>query len=110
MKITLRDIQERWSWDEIPVPATAARIRLAIKQTRNSYGITAQCKPYIHPRKGMTVQLCCSRYREETGVIVDVMKPLYKGGDPEVCIKTDRGRIIYLFQTALHGYSVIALG
>ena len=94
-----RSVRRRWKWDS--VKATPHAIRMAVRRTGNCYGITLHGKPYIDPILGMLV----TTSRGQDGIIVEVRKPLVRGGDPEVKIKHGDGHS-YLFQTALNGYIV----
>lgn len=75
---------------------------LAVKRTGNLYGITLGGSRYVAPAAGMRVTLD----RTKSGLILEVLKPLRPGGDPETKIQLDSGETIYRFQTALSGYSV----
>jgi hypothetical protein len=94
-----RLVRRRWKWDN--VKATPQAIRLAVQRTGNCYGITLHGKPYIDPKLGMSVTTSGG----QNGIIVEVRKPMARGGDPEVKIKHGNGHS-YLFQTALNGYTV----
>lgn len=98
-RLPLAEIRCRWAWDGLG-RATSAQIALAVRRTRNPYGITVRAVPYIKPRVGMLVA-----YHGERGRIMSLR---LTGGDPEARILLDSGRTVYLFQTALRGYSVIA--
>jgi len=98
MSITFKQIADRWKWDG--VCATRRRIRLAVKVTGNPYGITCGGVPYVRPKVGMRVKVSPS----VLGTIVAV-KPSRR--DPQTVIDTDDGRRVYLYQTALYGYSVL---
>lgn len=90
------------------LPATNARIDLAIRRTGNHYGLTSAGVPYIAPEVGMRARISCGRCcRWEEAEIMEVGKPhCSKHGDPECKLITPCGRRIYLFQTAMNGYSV----
>lgn len=60
--------------------------------------------PYVQPKVGMRV----ITNRNDKGVIVEIRKPLVRGGDPSVKIALDKGSHAYLFQTALNGYEFAA--
>jgi len=96
-------IRARWQLDPMPVKATRANIKLAVRRTRNSFGITCQGRPYVDPFVGMSVESS----RGEAGTILAVRKPMQRNGDPEVQIRTATGRTIYLFQTAINGYTAL---
>ena len=89
-------------WDKGYAKATRENILLALRRTRNSYGITLQGMPYVQPVVGMMAKT----YRGEVGNIAEVRKPLVRGGDPEVRIQITPGRCAYLFQTAINGYTL----
>lgn len=102
VKLSEAKIRARWQWDKtLPVKATRANIRLAILRTRNPYGITTHGVPYIAPVVGMAIKLTSG----ETGVISALRPPLSRGGDPECQIRTLSGRTVYLFQTAINGFT-----
>lgn len=102
--MNLAEIQQRWSWDE-GIAATPTNIKLAIERTGNSYGITVAGKPYIDPVVGMRVHARLWHRPEGDGTIIELRKGF--GGDPEAVIKLDDGSVVYLFQTALNGYTPI---
>ncbi len=56
--------------------------------------------PYVQPVVGMRVMT----YRKEPGTIIQVRRPMSRGGDPEVKIALDGRPPVYLFQTAVCGY------
>jgi hypothetical protein len=93
-------IRARWMWDRGYVRATRANILLALRRTRSPYGLSFNALPYVQPVVGMRVQT----YRGELGTIVQVRKPMSRGGDPEVKIEISPQRSVYLFQTAVCGY------
>jgi hypothetical protein len=94
-------IRARWQWDKMPVVASRANIDLAVRRTGQSYGLAMNGRPYVAPVVGMTVET----YHGEIGEIVEVRKPMSRGGDPEVKIALPVGGPVYLFQTASFGYS-----
>lgn len=94
-------IRARWGWNKGYARATRQNIRLAVRRTRNSFGITGSGRPYVQPVAGMRVLT----YANEPGVIAAVRKPLFRNGDPEVLIQLDNGRRAFLFQTAINGYT-----
>ena len=97
---TVREITDRWRWDD--VGATRRKIQLAVKVTKNVFGITCGGVPYVRPKAGDRVRTSAGA----TGTIVSV-KLSVRDRDPEAVIDTDDGRRVYLFQTAICGYSVV---
>jgi hypothetical protein len=93
-------IRVRWMWDRGYVKATRANILLALRRTRSPYGLGFDALPYVQPVVGMRVKT----YRGELGTIVQVRRPMSRGGDPEVKIEISADCCIYLFQTAVRGY------
>lgn len=98
---TYREIAELW--ESHGVRPTRAKVRLAVKRTGNCYGITSNAKPYRAPRVGDRVSEC--GMLGEHGTIVALKRP-WKGCEPQATIYTDSGRRVYLFQTALIGYTI----
>ncbi len=92
-------IAKRWHLDG--KTATPAKVRLAIKRTSNSYGITLGGRPYVAPRIGQRVILG----PRDSGTIVRLTRTEFSV-EPQSRIVTDDGRIVFLFQTALRGYSI----
>src|ERR1017187_644721 len=65
-------IRARWQWDEMPVVASRANIALAVRRTRQSYGLAMNGRPYVAPVVGMAVET----HRGKIGEIVEVRKPM----------------------------------
>ena len=77
--------------------------RMAVLITGHPNGLRGDGNPYIHPVKGMRVLLDS----KEHGTILS-LRHTQHGLDPEATIQTDSGRVVYLFQTAVFGYSPVA--
>ena len=106
-KPTEAQIRRRWYWGKPPVPATRENIRLAIRRTGNCYGLTPAAIPYAAPRVGMRISTV--HHRPCTGTIVEVRKPLKRGGEPALTIQLDDPARppISPFQTAQPGYRAL---
>jgi hypothetical protein len=93
-------ITDRWKWDGLR--ATRLRVAVAVRRTGNDFGITLSGRPYLVPRVGMRVE----SYDGRPGRIVALRGR--RGRDPQATIRLTDGRTVYLYQTALRGYRILA--